>query len=200
MLATIHKGARAALRAGRASTREYSLYEIAIVTRAGPARILGIQDRHGHLGPGAVADVTVYEDHPDRERMFAQPALLLKAGQPGDARRRGARARTCAAARTSSAPATTRPSAAGSAASSRTTATCGWARFELADGEIEDGGRGLRRGARLPRPRLSGGPSLRQADQLSRSTAMTSSGRPQRPQSLRYIADALGFGWFGVSW
>ena len=29
-----------------------------------------------------MADVTVYEDHPDRERMFAQPALLLKAGRP----------------------------------------------------------------------------------------------------------------------
>ena len=62
--------------------REYSLQEIAIVTRAGPARLLGIHDRHGHLGPGAMADVTVYEDHPDRERMFAQPALLLKAGRP----------------------------------------------------------------------------------------------------------------------
>ena len=81
MLATIHKGARA-LSALDGLDREYSLYEIAIVTRAGPARILGIHDRHGHLGPGAVADVTVYDDLPDRERMFAEPALLLKAGQP----------------------------------------------------------------------------------------------------------------------
>ena len=81
MLGTIHQGARAASALGGIA-REYSLYEIAIVTRAGPARILGIQDRHGHLGPGAVADVTVYDDDPDRERMFAEPALLLKAGRP----------------------------------------------------------------------------------------------------------------------
>ena len=81
MLATIHKGARAAS-ALDGLAREYSLYEIAIVTRAGPARSLGIQGRHGHLGPGAMADVTVYEDHPDRERMFAHPLLLLKSGRP----------------------------------------------------------------------------------------------------------------------
>ena len=81
MLATIHKGARA-LSYLDAIDREYSLYEIAILTRAGPARILGIHDRHGHLGPGAMADVTIYEDHPDRERMFADPLLLLKAGRP----------------------------------------------------------------------------------------------------------------------
>ena len=81
MLATIHKGARA-LSSLDGLEREYSLYEIAIVTRAGPARILGIHDRHGHLGPGALADVTVYDDLADRERMFAEPALLLKAGRP----------------------------------------------------------------------------------------------------------------------
>jgi formylmethanofuran dehydrogenase subunit A len=81
MLATIHKGARA-LSSLDGLDREYSLYEIAIVTRAGPARILGIHDRHGHLGPGALADVTVYEDLADRERMFAEPTLLLKAGRP----------------------------------------------------------------------------------------------------------------------
>jgi formylmethanofuran dehydrogenase subunit A len=81
MLATIHKGARA-LSALDGIDREYSLSEIAIVTRAGPARLLGIHRLHGHFGPGAVADVTVYEDHPDREKMFAEPHLLLKAGRP----------------------------------------------------------------------------------------------------------------------
>lgn len=60
--------------------REYSLYEIAILTRAGPARLLGIEATHGHLGTGAVADLTVYEDDPDRERMFERPSLVLKAG------------------------------------------------------------------------------------------------------------------------
>ena len=39
--------------------REYTLNEIAIVTRAGPARLLGLT-RKGHLGIGADADVTVY--------------------------------------------------------------------------------------------------------------------------------------------
>src|SRR5690606_1050029 len=33
-------------------SREYTLNEIAIITRAGPARILGL-NRKGHLGPGA---------------------------------------------------------------------------------------------------------------------------------------------------
>ena len=81
MLATIHRGARD-LSTLASVEREYTLQESAIVTRAGPARLLGIQTTHGHLGPGAVADVTVYDDHPDRERMFAHPHLLLKAGQP----------------------------------------------------------------------------------------------------------------------
>ncbi|MFO1073961.1 MAG: formylmethanofuran dehydrogenase subunit A [Geminicoccaceae bacterium] len=81
MLATIHKGARARSALG-AITREYTLQEIAIISRAGPARILGIERSHGHLGPGAVADVTVYRDRPeDREAMFAAPALLLKGGK-----------------------------------------------------------------------------------------------------------------------
>jgi formylmethanofuran dehydrogenase subunit A len=81
MLATLPKAARS--RSTLASIpREYTLQEIATVTRAGPARILGIDRRHGHLGPGAVADVTVYDDDPaDRERMFASPRLLLKAGR-----------------------------------------------------------------------------------------------------------------------
>ena len=35
--------------------REYSLYEIAVLTRAGPARSLGLKDL-GHVGPGAKAD------------------------------------------------------------------------------------------------------------------------------------------------
>ncbi len=39
--------------------REYSLYEIAIVTRAAPAKILGLAKK-GHLGPGADGDVAVY--------------------------------------------------------------------------------------------------------------------------------------------
>ncbi|GMQ80074.1 MAG: formylmethanofuran dehydrogenase subunit A [Planctomycetia bacterium] len=50
--------------------REYSLYEIAIITRAGPAKILGLADK-GHLGPGADADITLYTPDGNRETMFA---------------------------------------------------------------------------------------------------------------------------------
>ncbi len=60
--------------------REYTLYEIAILTRAGPARSLGLKDR-GHLGIGAWADITVYDDNPDREAMFTKPDLLFKNGE-----------------------------------------------------------------------------------------------------------------------
>jgi len=60
--------------------REYSLYEIAILTRAGPARSLGLKDR-GHLGAGASADITVYFDKADREAMFTTPELVFKNGE-----------------------------------------------------------------------------------------------------------------------
>jgi len=60
--------------------REYSLYEIAIMTRAAPARSLGLADR-GHLGPGAAADIVVYRDDPDREAMFARPEYVFKDGE-----------------------------------------------------------------------------------------------------------------------
>jgi formylmethanofuran dehydrogenase subunit A len=60
--------------------REFSLYEIAIITRAGPARLLGLRDR-GHLGAGAAADIAVYRDEADRERMFTSPAYVFKDGE-----------------------------------------------------------------------------------------------------------------------
>ena len=60
--------------------REYSLYEIAIMTRAGPARTLGLADR-GHLGAGAAADIVVYRDEADRERMFTTPEYVFKDGE-----------------------------------------------------------------------------------------------------------------------
>jgi formylmethanofuran dehydrogenase subunit A len=61
-------------------TREYSLYEIAILTRAAPARTLGLADR-GHLGAGAAADIVVYREDADRERMFAMPEYVFKDGE-----------------------------------------------------------------------------------------------------------------------
>ena len=60
--------------------REYTLNEIAIITRAAPARRLGLRDK-GHLGVGADADVTIYHDRADREDMFATPRYVIKAGE-----------------------------------------------------------------------------------------------------------------------
>jgi formylmethanofuran dehydrogenase subunit A len=60
--------------------REYTLNEIAIITRAGPARRLGLRHK-GHLGVGADADVTIYHDRADREEMFATPRYVIKGGE-----------------------------------------------------------------------------------------------------------------------
>ncbi|MDX6687770.1 MAG: formylmethanofuran dehydrogenase subunit [Baekduia sp.] len=60
--------------------REYTLEEVAIVTRAGPARLLGLRDK-GHLGAGADADVTIYDDRADREEMFTTPRYVIKGGR-----------------------------------------------------------------------------------------------------------------------
>lgn len=60
--------------------REYSLYEIAIMTRAGAAKLVGLHDR-GHLGVGAGADITVYTDDADREKMFGKPDYVFKDGE-----------------------------------------------------------------------------------------------------------------------
>jgi formylmethanofuran dehydrogenase subunit A len=59
--------------------REYSLGEIAIITRAGPARILGLANK-GHLGIGADADITIYTPHENKEVMFELPRYVIKAG------------------------------------------------------------------------------------------------------------------------
>ncbi|MCB1521144.1 MAG: formylmethanofuran dehydrogenase subunit A [Hyphomicrobiaceae bacterium] len=79
MLQKIHPDAQKASIVGSLD-REYSLYEIAIMTRAGPARSLGLKDR-GHLAPGANADVTVYRDNEDREAMFTTPEYVFKNGE-----------------------------------------------------------------------------------------------------------------------
>ena len=60
--------------------REYSLYEIAIITRAGTARRLGLVHK-GHLGAGADADVTIYRKSANFEEMFAKPAYVIKNGE-----------------------------------------------------------------------------------------------------------------------
>lgn len=60
--------------------REYTLYEIAIMTRAAPARSLGLSSK-GHLGVGADADVVVYTPSQDIEQMFAHPRYVFKNGE-----------------------------------------------------------------------------------------------------------------------
>ena len=60
--------------------REYSLYDIAIMTRAGAAKLIGLNDR-GHLSVGAGADITVYTDQANREAMFAKPDYVFKDGE-----------------------------------------------------------------------------------------------------------------------
>ena len=63
----------------RSISRELTLDEIAILTRAAPARLLGLHDR-GRLGVGAAADVAVYREHANRETMFSAPEYVFKDG------------------------------------------------------------------------------------------------------------------------
>jgi formylmethanofuran dehydrogenase subunit A len=60
--------------------REYSLYEIATMSRAGPARLYGFEDR-GRLDDGAIADVAVYKQQTDKAGMFRNAALVFKDGE-----------------------------------------------------------------------------------------------------------------------
>jgi formylmethanofuran dehydrogenase subunit A len=60
--------------------REYTLSEIAIITRAAPARILGLRHK-GHLGVGADADITIYTPGADKKAMFELPRFVIKAGE-----------------------------------------------------------------------------------------------------------------------
>jgi len=79
MLSTINKSARAASILDSID-REYSLYEIATMTRAAPALSLGLKDR-GHLGIDACADITIYSEHENKEVMFSSPDYVFKNGE-----------------------------------------------------------------------------------------------------------------------
>ena len=63
----------------RSITRELTMDEIAVMTRAAPARLLGLPDR-GQLGIGAAADIAVYREAADREAMFKTPEYVFKDG------------------------------------------------------------------------------------------------------------------------
>jgi formylmethanofuran dehydrogenase subunit A len=68
--------------------REYTFREIAIITRAATAKVLGLEDK-GHLGPGADADISIYHMDPtnwrpsmyrDLEKAFSRAAYTIKGG------------------------------------------------------------------------------------------------------------------------
>jgi formylmethanofuran dehydrogenase subunit A len=59
--------------------REYDYREIAIMTRAAPAKLLGLKDR-GHLGVGGLADIAVYSPGKDLAKMFRFAHLVFKDG------------------------------------------------------------------------------------------------------------------------
>src|SRR5262249_15274258 len=63
----------------RSIAREYSLAQIATMTRAAPARLLGLADR-GHLGSRAIADIAVYSREHDKAAMCRAAALVFKGG------------------------------------------------------------------------------------------------------------------------
>jgi formylmethanofuran dehydrogenase subunit A len=60
--------------------REYTLQEIAIMTRAGAAKLIGLQNRGG-LSAGTWADITIYTDNVDRQKMFEKPDYVFKDGE-----------------------------------------------------------------------------------------------------------------------
>jgi formylmethanofuran dehydrogenase subunit A len=60
--------------------REYTLDEVAIITRAGPARILGMNNI-GRLQAGCLADVVVYSNSANAEKMFAHPRYVFRNGK-----------------------------------------------------------------------------------------------------------------------
>jgi formylmethanofuran dehydrogenase subunit A len=70
--------------------RELSFYEIAVMTRAGQAKALGLKGK-GHLGVGADADIAIYNVNPEKtdpsrkykavRRAFKRAAYTIKGGK-----------------------------------------------------------------------------------------------------------------------
>ena len=60
--------------------RTYDLYEIAIMTRASPAKLLGLDDR-GNLKPGSIADISIYDPSKPIDEMFEKAFLVFKNGE-----------------------------------------------------------------------------------------------------------------------
>lgn len=60
--------------------KEFTLGEIAMMTRTAAARLLGLDDR-GHFKPGAIADIAVYSELEDKAAMFDSAYLVFKNGE-----------------------------------------------------------------------------------------------------------------------
>ena len=60
--------------------KEFSLYEIAVMTRTAAANLLGLYDR-GHLTPGGIADIAVYTPQDNKEALFDRATLVFKNGR-----------------------------------------------------------------------------------------------------------------------
>jgi len=71
--------------------RELDFNDIAIMTRAGSAKVLGLLDTKGHLGVGADADIAIYDIKPDQidpsvehakvKSAFQSAAYTIKSGE-----------------------------------------------------------------------------------------------------------------------
>lgn len=58
--------------------KEWSLYDVAISTRAAPSKILGFEKVKGHLGEGADADIAIYDVNPLKVDLAAHPDKILR--------------------------------------------------------------------------------------------------------------------------
>ncbi|RLE67872.1 MAG: formylmethanofuran dehydrogenase subunit A [Thermoprotei archaeon] len=71
--------------------KELTLYDLAILTRASPAKLLGLEKEKGHLGIGAQADIAIYDIDPTKVdlsrdyevvvRAFRKAAYTIKDGE-----------------------------------------------------------------------------------------------------------------------
>ncbi|MBP1928478.1 formylmethanofuran dehydrogenase subunit A [Methanolinea mesophila] len=69
--------------------KELSLYELAQMTRAGPAKSIGLAHLYGGLAPGMDADIAIYDLNPEKpfepeaiEQAFSSAAYVMKTGTP----------------------------------------------------------------------------------------------------------------------
>ncbi len=60
--------------------RTYNLYEIAIMTRSAPAKLLGLKG-YGSLKAGSKADITVYDSNLPIDKMFSSAKFVFKDGE-----------------------------------------------------------------------------------------------------------------------